>query len=396
MRRHPFVIPVVAFMALFFIVIGASISLSGQTVGAADTRVVNVFVGDEKQTVPTRARTVGELLDRMNIVINKGDVVEPSKKTQIIENDFTVNIYRARTVTVVDGKRSVTVDSAEQSPRAVAEEVGLDLFPEDEVELEASENVITDGVVAEKVVVNRSTPVKLVIYGKTHSIRTHAETVGQVVSEKGLNTDDVTIEPPAENKIKPNMVIFVTYPGKKIVTVEEKIAFKEKQVEDPKLEAGQTKLKREGKNGKKIVIYEVDKKNPKKKKALQTVVAKEPVDRVIAVGTGGGADDAIESLPAGSVTGSKVDWMRAAGIPASQYQYADFIISHESGWNPGAVSPNRCIGLGQRCDAGILISACPSWQSDPVCQLGHFSGYANGRYGSWQGAYSAWQAQGWW
>ena len=392
LHKHPFVVPVVTFMVLFFVSIAGFVNLNGATVGPADTRVVNVYVDAEHRTLPTRARTVGDLLKRMDVTLNEGDVVEPSSKTQIIEDDFTVNVYRARPVTVVDGKKTVTVLSAQQSARAVAEEVGLKLYPEDYVELETPDNVIKEGVIAEKVVVERSIPVKLVLYGKTYSLRTHAKTVKQLVEDKGLNSDEVTVSPPLKTRLTPNTVVFVTYKDKKIVTVEKKIDFKEKRVEDPDLPVGETKVKREGEPGKKIVIYEVDKKNPKKKKVLQTVVAKEPVDKVIAVGTGG--DET--TLPAGTVTGSKLDWMRAAGIDPSQYQYVDFIIGHESGWNPGSVSANRCIGLGQRCDASILIDACPNWQSDPVCQLGHFSGYANGRYGSWQGAYDAWQAQGWW
>ena len=39
-------------------------------------------------------------------------------------------------------------------------------------------------------------------------------------------------------------------------------------------------------------------------------------------------------LPAGSHT----DWMAQAGIAESDYGYVDYIVSHESGWNPNAVN----------------------------------------------------------
>jgi len=389
-HKHPFVVPVLTFFVLFFVSLAVVVSANATTVGPADSRVVNVYVDGEKQTLPTRARTVDDLLKRMNVEIRKGDVVEPKLSTQIIQDDFTVNVYRARPVKVTIGKKTETVITAQQSARGVAEEQGIKVYPEDIVELRTPDNLIEEGVVAEKLFIDPAVPVKLVMYGQTYSVRTHADTVGELVRDKGLNTDEVTVFPPENTKLKPNSVVFVTYPGKKIVTKIQTIPFKEKRVEDENLPAGQTKVKTEGENGKKVVIYEIDKSNPKKKKILQTVIAQKPVTKVVAVGT------KIGSLPGGTVSGSKLDWMRAAGIDPSQYQYVDFIIGHESGWNPGSVSANRCIGLGQRCDASILISACPNWQSDPVCQLNHFSGYANGRYGSWQGAYSAWQAQGWW
>lgn len=394
LHKHPFVVPIATFFLLFFITIFAYINFNASEVSPADQRVVNVYVDDQQQVVPTRARTVGDLLKRMDVTLNEGDQVEPKASTPILEDDFTVNVYRARPVTVIDGKKITTVLSAQQSARAVAEEVGLKIYPEDDVRLKVPDDLLKEGVIAEKVVIKRSIPVKLVLYGQTYSVRTLSKTVGELVKEKGLDTNEVTVFPPAKTKLKPNSVVYVTYPGKKIITKEEKIPFKEKRVEDPDLDVGVSEVRREGENGKKVVIYEIDKSNPKKKKALKTVVAKKPIDKIIAVGTGGSSEDL--SLPGGTVSGSKLDWMKAAGIDPSQYQYVDFIIGHESGWNPASVSANRCVGLGQRCDASVLISACPNWQSDPVCQLNHFSGYANGRYGSWQGAYNAWQAQGWW
>jgi hypothetical protein len=86
--------------------------------------------------------------------------------------------------------------------------------------------------------------------------------------------------------------------------------------------------------------------------------------------------------------------MAGAGINSSDYVYVDYIIGRESGWRPNAVSANRCIGLGQSC-GGSLAGACPSWQTDPVCQLQFFSGYAR-KYGGWGGAYNFWVTNHWW
>lgn len=100
------------------------------------------------------------------------------------------------------------------------------------------------------------------------------------------------------------------------------------------------------------------------------------------------------------VTGDKAQWMADAGIAEGNYNYVDFIMTKESTWRPDAISPNKCIGLGQNCanKNGYywLEDACPQWQVDPVCQLKRFEEYAVGKYKSWEGAYIHWQQHGSW
>lgn len=94
-----------------------------------------------------------------------------------------------------------------------------------------------------------------------------------------------------------------------------------------------------------------------------------------------------------TTTGSHDDWMAAAGIAQSDYGYVDFIISHESSWNPSAINASS--------GAGGLPQALPFSKTgcslgDPVCQLRWADGYATARYGSWAGAYTFWQAHRYW
>lgn len=387
LHKHPLVVPVLTFFVLFIISLVAFVSFGATTLGPADSRVVNVYADGQSQTLPTRAKTVKDLLNRLDIKLNEGDVVEPGLDTEILDDNFSVNVYRARPVTVIDGGKEVTVNTATQSPRAVAEEVGVKLYPEDDVKVQIPDSVLSEGSPTEQLVVNRSIPVKLVMYGQSYDVRTHAKTVGELVKEKGLNEEDITVLPPTDTPLTPGMVVFVTYKDKNIVTAEEVIPNAEEVVSDPNLPTGQTKVQQEGSPGKKVVIYEVDKNDPNNKKVLQEVVAIQPINKITAKGT---------KVIAGTLTGSKAEWLVLAGVDGSQQQYADYIIARESGWNPAAVSANRCIGLGQKCNAQSLINACPNWQTDPVCQLQHFTGYANNRYGSWQGAYNFWSVNHWW
>lgn len=91
-------------------------------------------------------------------------------------------------------------------------------------------------------------------------------------------------------------------------------------------------------------------------------------------------------------TGGHEDWMRAAGIPESEWPYVDWLVSRESGWNPNAVnrSSGAC-GLGQQLPCGKWPGA---W-NDPVAALTAMTSYVSARYGGWAQAVAFWQAHNW-
>lgn len=141
---------------------------------------------------------------------------------------------------------------------------------------------------------------------------------------------------------------------------------------------------------------------------LYSLTSREDVDRLIGKTSGpDGATDAqgasaggvspASSAPAFNPSGSKADWMRAAGISDSDFGYVDYIISHESGWNYHAVNRSSgAYGLPQSLPAGKLASAGADWRDNPVTQLRWANNYAVGRYGSWEAAYHFWTVNHWW
>lgn len=91
--------------------------------------------------------------------------------------------------------------------------------------------------------------------------------------------------------------------------------------------------------------------------------------------------------------GAPAEWMSAAGIASSDWGYVDYIVSKESGWNPNATnSSSGACGLVQ----ALPCSKVPGNGYDPVDNLRWASGYATGRYGSWEGAYNFWINNNWW
>lgn len=90
--------------------------------------------------------------------------------------------------------------------------------------------------------------------------------------------------------------------------------------------------------------------------------------------------------------GSHTDWMAAAGIAASDYDYASYIIDHESGW--GVTKSNYggsgAYGLGQALPASKMAKFGSDYLTNPITQLRWANAYAIGSYGSWANAYNHW------
>ncbi|WOO86598.1 hypothetical protein RZE82_05650 [Mollicutes bacterium LVI A0039] len=89
--------------------------------------------------------------------------------------------------------------------------------------------------------------------------------------------------------------------------------------------------------------------------------------------------------------------MSAAGISSSDYQYVDYIITKESGWNATADNPiSDAYGLCQSLPGSKMASAGSDWATNPVTQMKWCNSYATSRYGSWANAYSFWISNHWW
>lgn len=92
------------------------------------------------------------------------------------------------------------------------------------------------------------------------------------------------------------------------------------------------------------------------------------------------------------ISGSKQDWLKASGIPQSQWGLVDYLVSKESGWNPNAVNASSgACGLGQQLPCGKWAG---TW-NNPIDALKAMNGYVMGRYGSWANAVNHSKSVGW-
>ena len=392
--NKPFLYPLIL---LFICIIGFVffwIYSSKTITSPIDSKIVIIKYDGHTVTVPTKISTVGDLLASLGIKINQGDVVAPSLTTQINQNDFRINVYRGRPVEVIDGVNRTFSYSAEVTPRAIATQVGVQVYPEDNVKVLPSTNFLSDGAIGSRIVVDPAIPVNLNIYGTPTVVRTHAKTVNEFAKQEKIKlAKGDSITPFGATPITANMAVFLIHKGTNITNVTQAIAMPVQSIQDNSLAYGTSSISQKGSPGVETITYLNNLENGKvvSRTVLQDIVTVQPVTEIVKQGT--------------SLSGIKGD-MALAGISPSDYQYADYIISNESGWCPTkaqgehycpAVPDNAYTsagyGLCQATPGSKMSSAGSDWATNPITQLHWCSGYANRAYGGWYNAYIHWMSQ---
>ncbi len=384
-KQHPLMVPVATFFGLLIITAASFGALNGRMVRASNSKVIQLFVDGKTQVLPTQAATVGDFLKRLNVRLEPQDVVEPAKTAVITDDNFKINVYRARPVTIVDNGKKITALTAQSEPREVAQKAGLTIYPEDKVDAVKNDEVDpTNPVLGQKVVIDRATPVSMNLYGTPVQVRTHAKTVGDVLKEKNVQPHDGDVISPAPTTPVTNSTqVFVVRKGKKVDTTEEVIPAPVQYTDDSTLSVGTTVVRQQGSDGKKVVTYEVDLENDKEigRKALQEVVAVQPVAQVIARGA-----KVVYSNPSSNV---ELGRQIAADMGvADEFSCIYNIFDNESKWSTTASNPSGAYGIPQALPGSKMG---PGWQTDPAVQIRWGIGYMIDRYGGPCAAWHHWQ-----
>src|SRR3989338_6262099 len=183
-ERRPYIVPLLGLVLGFIIVAGILAGHKGIT-KPSDAHVVFLTDKGDRTVLDTKAATVGELLDKLNLNLLAEDVIEPSRETPIPEDNFRINIYRARPVTVIDSGNKMVTLTAQKSARVVAQKAGLSLQPEDVANF--TPGSLAENIIGEKVVVSRATEVRLNLYGAALTTYTQAKNVGDLLKEKKID-----------------------------------------------------------------------------------------------------------------------------------------------------------------------------------------------------------------
>jgi resuscitation-promoting factor RpfB len=279
-KRILFSLIVVVLLALGFI------SRPKNDVHAEDTRVITVHLDGEVKTVATNAATVSQALQNLNANVGPEDKTEPELSAPVEGGEFTINVYRARPITVVDGANNYTVMTAERSPRQIAEEAGFATKQEDEFGFERAEDPY-EGAPGTQMVIKRAKTITFDLYGTSANLSTNEVSVAGLLEERGVRLDPGDeINVPLEARIADGMTVSIARVNKNVETKEEVAAFGEEIIRDAQQPTTYKKIQSPGKDGKKLVTYEIVSRNGGEpiRTAIKEVITEQPVKQVVVVG----------------------------------------------------------------------------------------------------------------
>jgi uncharacterized protein YabE (DUF348 family) len=250
--------------------------------------LVSVYVDGNKRVIATPASTVGKALDQIGVEVAKGDVVEPNLDTVIDQPIYNVNIYRAMPATIFDDGKKVQVLTGYQSPRQIIVAAGLSSYPEDIVSMQRVDDFNAGGTVGRQIVIDRARPVQVIIAGQVYNFRTQKETVGELLSEKGLavGADDV-MSANLDSPLSAGQRIVVNRLSQTISQGKEAIPFTVQYEYDGNQPVGYTAVKQDGRAGTKLVSFVVDLKDGAEtgRRLLEEKVLEPAVVKVVVKGS---------------------------------------------------------------------------------------------------------------
>lgn len=264
------------------------IALIGTQAKANNNTVITLSVDGDRRGFSTDADTVSEVLARADVHISKQDLVEPALDTVINSQVFYINVYRARPAIVIDGGREYYVSTPYQNPRLIAERsAGLALFLEDDFDVELIRNFADEAVLGHRVAVKRSVPVTVEVDGHNFELRSLKPTVGEMLLEKGIVTDDEDIVSPGRaTPLTAGLKISVIRVGKEVIAIEEVIPTPVENIFDSNKPNGYEEVRQAGSPGRRLVTYKVNYENGVEvsRQELQVVIITHAVPRIVVRG----------------------------------------------------------------------------------------------------------------
>lgn len=284
-RQNVFVVFAVIFGVLGVVSISASF-FSPVKAQDGNSHLLSVYDRGEWSSFLTQAKTIEDALNEAGISLDAHDAVEPSRNEELVAPEYKVNIYRARPVIVVDGrirKKSVTPF---QTPERIVQDVGLGLASEDTASLAPSHDFVGDGA-GLVLTISRAIDVQLDLYGKKTTIKTRSQTVGSMLSEKGITlaaSDRVSL--PLTTKIAPNLSVRVWREGIQTTTTEQPIGFGTQIVYDADRPVRYREIGAPGTEGVRTITYQIEIKDGEEvsRKEINQLVTKQPTPQTIVIG----------------------------------------------------------------------------------------------------------------
>lgn len=279
-------------VAAFLLIVAGAFSLfvipqvQAASQESSGKRLITIHDRTQEKVILTHATSVKDALKDAGVALDQNDAVEPGLTQELVDNNYYINIYRARPVLVTDGIVRQKIMTPYQTADKIAKDAGIELNDADKTTLAPAENIVADGAGLE-LRIDRATPFTLVLYGKITTAYTQAQTVGAMLQEKNITlsaNDEVSL--PEDTPITPGMVVSLWRNGKQTVTEEKSVDFEVEKVHDTARPVGYREVQTPGVQGKRTVTYEVEIQGGREisRKEIQSVVLQAPKKQVEIIG----------------------------------------------------------------------------------------------------------------
>jgi len=221
----------------------------GMTIRVERARPVRVSVDGQSTTLQTRATSVNEILKEAQVTLGTYDdlSIQGNLRGRSPEGDVPqITIRRAVPFTLRDGNRTTTFRTTAPTVGEALHQAGLTLYLADRVHPALSTRISPNM----EIVLERSTPVTVLVDGRSVRTRTHSEHVGEVLANLGivLTGQDYT-NPPYDAPIERAATVEIVRVSERFLIEQEPIAFESVWRPDPNLEIDHQQLLQEGSPG---------------------------------------------------------------------------------------------------------------------------------------------------
>lgn len=191
-------------------------------------------------------------------------------------------------VTVKDNGSVITLQTTKSTVEGVLKEANVLLAPEDIV-IPASDTPISE---ARQIEIRRAFNITVLDKDSQRAMRTAAATVEGALEQCKIELGEYDeVDPPLTSSATPEMLITITRVDVSEITVEEEIGYDVVEEKSDEIAMGVKKLVTSGANGLANIKYRVITKNgvEETREEISREILREPVNKVIAVGTRQGA-----------------------------------------------------------------------------------------------------------
>jgi resuscitation-promoting factor RpfB len=364
-------------------------------------KTVNLVVDGRGQSIHTTADRVGEVLADAGYRVTAHDLLAPAASSHIVDGTRIV-LRRGRLLHLdVDGVQTDVWTTAPTVAEALAQ---LGYSTNDFVSVSRARRLPLSPT---DIAIRTPRVITLVHDGTSEQVTTTDATVGDVLADLGLtlgSRDRLSV--PLDSAVVGGQTVRLERVSKELVTKLKKLPYKTVRRHDASMRKGTTKIIRRGKYGKERATYALVYVDGKLagRTLIRTVTLVKPRTKILAIGTRQRTSVQRAStiyaptVPApspGTAQAIARQLVADRGWDDSQYSCLVALWDRESGWNVHASNPSGAYGIPQALPGSKMSTAGPDWQNNATTQITWGLGYISGRYGTPCGAWSFWQANGW-